>query len=181
MQKTKRIKSIITNQEFESALANPNYAKIIHTAIKNFNSYIYKKDKKSIKQTYEELKQHARIALWKALQSYDPEKPGASKFTTYLVRTILNEFMINHKFLNKPQGINKSYFIEDVFELDNKDFIDKYLECLSAQEKEIIKYKYMEDKTLEEIGIIYNYTAEGIRLKLNKIGKKLKNKFSGVL
>lgn len=107
-----------------------------------------------------------------------------------LLKKTLSNKVNNVVDLNKKVGENQDTEIEEILDFDDNNFLspDKYVENedlrkrlyqiidqkLNETEKFIVTERYLNERTLEEIGADLGYTPAGILSLQNKILKKLK-------
>ncbi len=94
--------------------------------------------------------------------------------------------------IDKPMGENQDYFLADTIEdssapspemllekVNNFEAVSKWLECLSANERKIIRMRFglhdADPQTLDSIGIVFGVTRERIRQIEAKALEKLRN------
>ena len=150
----------------------------------------------------EELCQIGYIAIHNAIQTYKPDSKATLK--SYAMRTIMWEMkdyltdnlrqiripanLTHDKEFRYKQPISGSIVVnedEGTTILDNvpesplnglnNDYIWSRLSYLTEDEQKIVRMRFLEEKFLEEIGDEFGVTKEAIRLRLNRILKKLKN------
>ena len=158
---------------FENALRCKEFLKIINKACKKY--------KKNIDT--DELKQIKKISLWKSLVKYNKNKK--CKFKTYLYHTVMwtcgNHLSKIYKKDNTVSldnfdlVVDKKCFFDDI---ENKDFFNESIKNLKEEEKEIIRLRFFEKKTLKELSEINGFTKQWNRICIIKILKKIK---SGVI
>ncbi|GET26811.1 RNA polymerase sigma factor [Prolixibacter sp. NT017] len=124
-----------------------------------------------------DLFQEILIQLWKSYESFRNE----SKFSTWMYRVALNTAITafkkasRHPLGNQVESVNFQLTAEEYdyeFE-ENLKLLHKAIEQLTGVEKSIILL-YLEDKKYEEIAEITGITQNYVRVKMNRIKKKLK-------
>lgn len=124
-----------------------------------------------------DLFQEILVQLWKSYPSFRSE----SKFSTWMYRVALNTAITSFK-KDKRQpdksGISyeKIQLAEELYETRTEDQIKMLNEAvaqLTGIEKSIILL-FLEDKKYEEIADITGITQNYVRVKMNRIKKKLK-------
>jgi len=146
----------ITNEEFNRAWNNQEYQKIISKA-----SYPYKIPPM-------ELQSCKMMGLWEALKGYNKK----SKFSTFLFNQIRFQCLKWIKKFSKEiilPYVDSSVNPETIF-LDIEDVL-KYLDMESQI---LIQERFIQGKTLRELGIVYGVSHETIRKRLKKITFYLK-------
>ena len=134
----------------------------------------------SKKQTYisfEDLLSIAYMAITKALKKYDSEK--GTKLTTYLticidnaIKTAITKEAKHHKLkeVSEVQYIRQQEQEEEAQAVRNA-----IVNCLNAEEQEIVHLYFYDRKTLQEIADIFDTNHVQIHRKLEKIKAKLKD------
>ena len=124
-----------------------------------------------------DLFQEILAQLWKSFPSFRNE----SKFSTWMYRVALNTAITSFK-KDKRQpdqsGISYEnlYVAEEIYDTVVEDqirMLNKAVSQLSGIEKSIILL-FLEDKKYEEIAEITGITQNYVRVKMNRIKKKLK-------
>lgn len=142
----------------------------------------------------------AWFGVERAIKAYDPDK--GYKFTSYLTRSIdnaLGDFFgfrrsradwkqskRNEISINAPCG-DEDYTIEDTLEdseagaeFENAErrlmaeFVNKHVDRLDEQKRDVIRALYYDNKSLTEIGEIFGVSAERIRQIKQKAFRELK-------
>ncbi len=124
-----------------------------------------------------DLFQEILAQLWKSYPSFRKE----SKFTTWMYRVALNTAITSFKKIRRQPGFNRlsdqSLQIADEMssmEMDeNIALLKQAVSKLSGIEKSIILL-FLENKNYEEIAEITGITQNYVRVKMNRIKKKLK-------
>lgn len=154
---------VVSNEEFETALNNKDNALLIYSITNKYRGL-----------DAETKRECGLTALWRALQKFDASY--GQKFTSSLYRFVHWEC---RRFLAKVK--NKRTFVrvgpieqEDVSELENAEFVERYMKLLPAYNREIIQAYYFEDKSLTEIGRLFKMNKAKVRLKLDESMKMLK-------
>jgi RNA polymerase sigma factor (sigma-70 family) len=136
---------------------------LVISRIKNFKTFLHVDD----------LEQEMNLALWASIKSFDCHK----HFDFYR--------WSNWHFCNASRNFKKKYI--DIKSINLEDKVIKSQEkivlanqilnyCeLNNKEREIIFGSFIEDKTLEAIGLELNMSIEGIRIIRNKAVIKIKN------
>ena len=124
-----------------------------------------------------DLFQEILAQLWKSYPSFRKE----SKFTTWMYRVALNTAITSFKKIRRQPGFNRltdqNLQIADEMsslEMDENILLLKQaVSKLSGIEKSIILL-FLENKNYEEIAEITGITQNYVRVKMNRIKKKLK-------
>ncbi len=115
--------------------------------------------------------------LWKSYPSFRNE----SKFTTWMYRVALNTAITSFKKQKRqpdrtPLSIYDYQFAEDISNTETEDnlrLLKDAVSRLTGIEKSIILL-FLEEKSYEEIADITGITQNYVRVKMNRIKKKLK-------
>jgi len=124
-----------------------------------------------------DLFQEILAQLWKSYPSFRNE----SKFSTWMYRVALNTAITSFKKdKRKPDKSGISYeslqLAEEIYDTREEEqirILNKAVSQLSGIEKSIILL-FLEDKKYEEIAEITGITQNYVRVKMNRIKKKLK-------
>lgn len=124
-----------------------------------------------------DLFQEILVQLWKSYPSFRNE----SKFSTWMYRVALNTAITSFKKEKRqPDKTGISYenlhLIEEMYDTRTEDqirLLNKAVSQLTGIEKSIILL-FLEDKKYEEIAEITGITQNYVRVKMNRIKKKLK-------
>lgn len=144
------------------------------------------------------------IGLLDSIRDYD--ETYSNKFLSYARFHIIKEliglsrdlYFIKYptkKSLKEKYILPQTKYIDDtniienqLIDLESENNKSKILElinniCVNEKERDILKMRFGVNPeevfyTLDEIGLKYNYTKEGIRLIVNKLLKKIKLKYS---
>lgn len=124
-----------------------------------------------------DLFQEILVQLWKSYPSFRSE----SKFSTWMYRVALNTAITSFKKdKRQPDKPGFSYdniqLVEEIYDTRTEDqikMLNQAVSQLSGIEKSIILL-FLEDKKYEEIAEITGITQNYVRVKMNRIKKKLK-------
>ena len=124
-----------------------------------------------------DLFQEILVQLWKSYPSFRSE----SKFSTWMYRVALNTAITSFKKdKRQPDRLSISYenlkLAEDLYDSATEDqirMLHAAVAHLTGIEKSIILL-FLEDKKYEEIAEITGITQNYVRVKMNRIKKKLK-------
>lgn len=125
----------------------------------------------------DDLFQEIVAQLWKSFPSFRKE----SKFSTWMYRVALNTAITSFKKTKRRPDQNRltyeNFQIKDVnYDTETEDSIKQLHQAvaqLTGVEKSIILL-FLEDKKYEEIAEITGITQNYVRVKMNRIKKKLK-------
>jgi len=124
-----------------------------------------------------DLFQEILAQLWKSFPSFRNE----SKFSTWMYRVALNTAITSFK-KDKRQpdrtgvSLENLQFADELYDSGTEDqikMLNKAVSQLTGIEKSIILF-FLEDKKYEEIAEITGITQNYVRVKMNRIKKKLK-------
>lgn len=158
---------IISNNEFEVAYDNIDNQKIMRAACKKYKMFLDS-----------DVLHGCRLnGLWKCLiyhKSHDTEV----KFTTSLYNYVKWECQkeIEKKIKNRQTAsLDVNSCIISGREPDERmGHVTECMRKLPADEQNLIKHRYIDGMTLQEIGVVYNISKETVRHRINKAVKKLK-------
>jgi len=166
------------------ALKNPDDFKLIIDKYKNKLFWYIRRLSNVDEEEIEDLLQEIFIKVYRNLNSYKQDL----KFSSWLYRIARNEVISNHRKLKaRPQGINLDWEIKDEilnsmvsdFNLEDdmearllSDSLVKTLGKMDIKYKEVIVYKYFEEKTYQEISDILKKPPGTIATLLNRAKKQ---------
>lgn len=124
-----------------------------------------------------DLVQEILAQLWKSYPTFRNE----SKFTTWMYRVALNTAITSFKKQKRqpdrtPLSIHNYQFAEDISSTETEEHLRLLKDAVSRLtgiEKSIILL-FLEEKSYEEIADITGITQNYVRVKMNRIKKKLK-------
>ena len=130
-----------------------------------------------------DLFQEILVQLWKSFPSFRYE----SKFSTWMYRVAINTAITAYKKESKrgkssPLGKEILSVVDDSYDFEYEENIKKLYSAISqltSIEKSIILL-YLEDKPYEEIAEITGITQNYVRVKMNRIKKKLETIIKGI-
>lgn len=156
----------ITNIEFEEAYKNIDYQKIMKAACKKYKTYL------SV-----EILENCRLhGLWKCL-IYHKNNNNNVKFTTSLFNYVTWECQKEIEKNRKNKQIAQLDTNLCIISIERETNIDHIKECinkLTKDEQILIKSRYFDGKTLQEIGNNHKISKETVRQRINKAIKRLK-------
>lgn len=157
-------KTFISNRDFERAKANTDNANIIKSIIVSFSKDV---DESTLEACGD-------IGLWKCLKSHDPTK--GNKFTSSLYRYVtwecLNALSEHRKMLTNFDA-DKCYY-ENSFDVV---VFNDILDSLSQKEKRVLLSRFLEKKTLREIGEEEGCSQYKVKKILQKTIEKITENF----
>ena len=122
----------ITNEEFEQACDNSNYMKIIHSIS---TKYIRRG------MDVDNARQCGLIGLWYALKYWDKNYKIKCKFTTYLYKVVVHQFIQKCKQRHSLLSISTEYLnaikCDDYDHITNIDWLDS-INLLPLKNKDIM-------------------------------------------
>lgn len=166
---------MVTNQEFDAALANKDNEKIIKAVLSRYYTVI----------PADKLKTCGYDALWRCLGYHEPNR--GNKFTTSLWRFTIWECRRTLKHIRKEQSLHtinisaietkEKFDIPMPVETDDIIHLRECINLLKHDDKQIIYEYYFERRTMEEIGKLHGYSKEAARQKINKAEIELRKRF----
>lgn len=131
----------------------------------------------NVEEDRRDLFQEILVQLWKSYPSFRSE----SKFSTWMYRVALNTAITTFKKdKRKPDKTGVPFenmqLIDDVYDPEAEEkvkLLSRAVSQLTGVEKSIILL-FLEDKKYEEIAEITGITQNYVRVKMNRIKKKLK-------
>jgi RNA polymerase sigma factor (sigma-70 family) len=146
----------VSDLEFEEALSNEHYIGIMELASKNFR----------MSMSREELKSCKYIALWTSLKKYD-ETRYTAKFTTYLFLNVKYECM---KYVNLESRHKQRFKIVENIEVaaEEENNLELLIELIPEEFRSVVKQKFLDNKTLHEIGKAHGYSHETARKNIQR-------------
>jgi DNA-directed RNA polymerase specialized sigma subunit len=149
----KRPKKAITELEFNEAYKNRDNQSIINSVLKKYSNTL----------DYDTLKSCGLHALWRCLESHSDE--FKTKFTSSLYK--FTKWECDREILKYNKRKDTTFELFDVaVEGEEISIFEDIEEILSPEHASIVKMRFIEDHTLEEIGNHFGYTKEAARQKL---------------
>ena len=155
----------VTDKNFKEALENLDNVRIMNKVCSRYRATI----------PYDEIERCKLIALWQAMEAFDPE--GGRKFTSFLYNRIdweckkqiyqINRVKSRHTFkqdINKVDA-NADYQVLDITELLNK---------VEPKYRVTIYQRFFDRMTMQEIADNNGYSRETARRYINKGLKEIK-------
>lgn len=140
-------------------IENENYIKISQAAVKKFRKHL----------TKEELDSCYLFGLWKSLEKFDSSKNV--KFTSFLYLNIRIEcyHIMYQKFswFKRHSSLNTSTLVAKS--------IDTTMFELADKENDLLKSRFIDKKSMQEIADDYKVSVKTIRKRLKEIINYLKN------
>jgi RNA polymerase sigma factor (sigma-70 family) len=154
------------NELIQQYYKSSMYEKIVHTAFKRFR---YIADVAGI----------ANLMVWKAALSYNPQNQPFTTFLQYFRCCFYNELTTQLRKKESEKIFQKA--LANSFTLcyigeskEDKAVCREFLECLSQDEKKLIKERFYEGFTFEELGQIYQCSYETVRQRISRILQKIR-------
>lgn len=154
--------SIKKNKDYNSALINVDYIKIMQKAVSKYRKILDK----------EEVKSCQMIGLWKAMQNFD--KNHGIKFTTFLYNIVRNEC---RKRLRQEPPISARINEYSTSKVENNSFFTEIVDSLDYPLNRIIELRYLGSMTIKEIGQELGMTKNNIRRNIQKAFKQIKKEW----
>ena len=154
----------ISDEQFDEALKNKDNLRIMNSVCSRY--------RKSI--PYDELERCKMVALWQALEAFDPN--GGKKFTSFLYTRTDWECKRQISAINKKRKSNSLEFHESLYVLANKNSveIEDIINKLSPKFNKVINQRFFYSMTMEEIAKENNYSRETARLYIIQALDKIK-------
>ena len=130
----------------------------------------------------DDLTQDTFINIYKALETYSPEKGNFKTWAFTIARNIFYMHLRRKKLNTEPLDENQNKQIGRE-EFDPAEIVEKKIteneiisaiQCLPEPEKSILIYKKLKNKTLEETAYLMNLSERTIRRRLLSAFEKLK-------
>lgn len=160
----------VTDEELRKALKNQDNINVMNKICMKYIGVI----------PYEELERCKLVAVWQAIEKYDPSK-GNCKFTSFLCNRLFWECQKQLYEIKKTKKIPKSdaasSLIAEICGFENNyDSVEmkEALEKLDTESKQIIFKRFYESKTTKEIGQENGYGRETARRRIIQALEKLK-------
>ncbi len=153
----------VTDEEFEKAYSNQDNRNIIEAVTKKYANKLSKDTQKSC----------GMYGLWRCIQNHD-DKYGR-KFTTSLFIHVDWECKRELSSMKKKSLSSLGDQDETIPSPSSSGDLSEMIESLPDNQKEIIKQRFCENRTLEEIGNNQGYSKEAARQNINKILSKLRD------
>lgn len=161
---------IVDNNTYKKALYNKSYINIMNAASK---SYIKK-------MGYERVRDAKNIALWESLRDFEPDK--GMVFTTFLyqrVKWACAKEWKSFKNEKRQEAATASFQAMKDEQLSivlakTPTNITDLLLSLTESEYKLIYRRYIENKTLKEIGEEEGVTLQAIQQRIDRIRNKMR-------
>ena len=142
---------LITNEELEQAIADPANQSMIKRVCSFYSKTL----------SPEVLKACGEAAVWRCLQSHRDDM--GQKFTSSLYRFIhweclreVNEYKSPYKELPEEIGSSNHDPIQSII-------LEECLQKLPDEARQIVVARYIENRTLADIGERHNYSKQGVQ------------------
>lgn len=164
----KRPKKAVSELEFNTAYANSDNKNIIHSVLRK---YVYSLDKDTLKSC-------GLKALLRCLESHSDEYK--TKFTSSLYKFTVWECERERTAIQRRRIKPVELFDIPVDGAVEGSIFEDLQDVLPEEHASIVKMKFVEDRTLEEIGKHFGYTKEAARQKLKTALKTLKEVYKDI-
>lgn len=141
------------DKNIENYLKDPNIKGIMNAVSSRFNKSIDADDLSSI----------SNVTLWRCINKYDSTK--GAKFTSYLYQQLLYAFKNE---LKKKRVEFSSDKIEMQIDFSTKNEVFDIMESLPHKMKNVLRQRYFDNMTINEIAKANGYSRETARRRLNK-------------
>ncbi len=157
------MKNSVTNSDYDTAFASEDNLKMMQAATKKYRGILDREDLKSCKM----------IGLWKALGEFD-ENLGV-KFTSFLYNVVRNECrkrLRQNAYQHKQVGL-----LPSGFQREERIQIEDFIEGLEHPLDQIIRLRYVQDMTLQEIGTAVGMSKNCVKRKIQAAIKQMKREW----
>jgi RNA polymerase sigma factor (sigma-70 family) len=153
----------VTVEEFQSAYMNENYNKVMNMAAKKFRWLLD-----------EDIELCKAFALWKSLRKYD-ESCGA-KFTTFLYNNMHQKCWTeyNKKRVKNERERDMLLNVEPRGAVVDNHLFTDIMMSLTPTEAKLIDDKFIQNKSLVEIGNEHGITPQRIHQRLQEVKEKIR-------
>lgn len=166
------MKQVVSNTEFETALANQDNANVIRSVLNSYARQINEDD----------LHACGVNALWKTLRKHDPNHPSGKKFTSSLWRycnwECLHWLKTQTLSVGRMQRIDfdkaKDVVSGDVHLEKAKDLVNAALAELGRDDRELLRQHYYEGMTLTQLAVLYHVSRSCARVRLKTARERLR-------
>lgn len=156
---------VVSNEEFEAAINNPDYIGIVKSVINN---------SKRNRVMWDERQFCIYNSIWQALRRYEPNR--GCKFTSYLhTCTKWCIYRLNKKTRKNqvPIKTNAQIAISRLCKIESRDLLDAELDY-GDERIQILTDRYISNMLLKEIADKYDMSVEWVRERISA-GIKLVN------
>jgi len=166
------------NLTFEELIVHPKIKSFIKTMHRSV-SKTHSRKRISTILSREEIQQAAYLGIWASLKKYDPKKGNQIHYTAsfikgYIWHELVKKVIYNSKF--QTLGDETTEFLVDFrpkYKHVEFNFRDLLEYDISEEEYKLLESRFVELKSLEEIGLDLKITVEWVRQKINKLLNKL--------
>lgn len=173
------MKKKITNEAYNEAYNNVDNRRIINSVLSHYKGQL----------DTDTLKNCGLVGLWRALENHDSSyktkfTSSLWRFTKYACRTELQALARKQQKKNKNEFEHSNIdniYLDNVYsrEEPSLNIFNEIDDILSKEQAKIVRMRFVENMTLEEIGSQMGYTKETARQKLklalNKISEVVYN------
>ena len=150
----------VDNEIFNTAYRNKEYKSVLQKAVRRFKLNI----------PHDDLCRCKLMALWKALQRFDPNRK--TRFTSYLYRKTVWECLDYLAAVKRDRHVRHDN-IYNITKTPKYNRFEVMIEGLSQEYQNIMRQKFVDQMTLHEIGRANGYSYETARQKIAKAIKCL--------
>ena len=160
-----------------------NDALNIEKVINEYSGYIYIIVKNLAKETIskediEEIISDVFVTFWNNREKLDKTKPIKSYLagiTKNLIKLKYRKIQFNFNIDNYESQLIANLSIEENFEIsESNNIVEKTLENMQKEDKEIFIMYYYNSKKIKEISKILNISESKVKTKLHRIRKRLR-------
>ena len=168
----KNIGQYIENSELDIEKIINDYSGYIYIIIKNMTKEILSNE------DMEEIISDVFVVFWNNRLKIDKTKPiksYLSGITKNLVRLKYRKIQFNYNLEDYENNLVNKLSVEESYEMNEENnLIEKALENMKEEDREIFLLYYYESKKIKEISKDLNISESKVKTKLHRIRKKLK-------
>lgn len=168
----KNIGQYIENSELDIEKIINDYSGYIYIIVKNMTKEILSNE------DMEEIISDVFVVFWNNRLKIDKTKPiksYLSGITKNLVRLKYRKIQFNYNLEDYENNLVNKLSVEESYEMNEENnLIEKALENMKEEDREIFLLYYYESKKIKEISKDLNISESKVKTKLHRIRKKLK-------
>lgn len=168
----KNIGQYIENSELDIEKIINDYSGYIYIIVKNMTKEILSNE------DMEEIISDVFVVFWNNRLKIDKTKPiksYLSGITKNLVRLKYRKIQFNYNLEDYENNLVNKLSVEESYEMnEGNNLIEKALENMKEEDREIFLLYYYESKKIKEISKDLNISESKVKTKLHRIRKKLK-------
>ena len=168
----KNIGQYIENSELDIEKIINDYSGYIYIIVKNMTKEILSNE------DMEEIISDVFVVFWNnrlKIEKTKPIKSYLSGITKNLVRLKYRKIQFNYNLEDYENNLVNKLSVEESYEMnEGNNLIEKALENMKEEDREIFLLYYYESKKIKEISKDLNISESKVKTKLHRIRKKLK-------